>query len=64
MARQPRPAVVTRTINRYKAAVEDKAFEGTIPWDCEAAIQTHEEIDRELERAELALRRLINRSRF
>lgn len=59
---KPRPAVVTRTINRYAAAVADKAFEGTIPWDCEAAIEMHHAIDTELERAELALRRLINRS--
>lgn len=55
------PSVVTRTINRYRKAVEDKAFEGTIPWDCEAAIQEHARIDDEMERAEQALRRLINR---
>ena len=57
----PHPSVVTRTINRYAAAVEAKAFEGTIPWDCDEAIEMHEEIDKELQLAELALRRLINR---
>ncbi len=58
---KPHPGVVTRTINRFRAAVEDKAFEGTIPYDSEEAIAAHELIDREMDRAEAALRRLIER---
>ncbi|WOE76348.1 hypothetical protein [Alterisphingorhabdus coralli] len=54
-------AVITRTINRFERAVEDKAFEGTVPWDSDEAIEEHERIDREYERSRLALERLIRR---
>lgn len=58
----PSAAVVTRTINRFANAVADKAFEGTIPWDSEAAFAEHERIDYELTLATEALKRLIYRS--
>ena len=40
-----------RRLKRLLHAYEEKAFEGTIPWDCAEAIAAHEQIDREYERA-------------
>ena len=40
-----------RRLKRLLHAHEEKAFEGTIPWDCAEAIAAHEQIDREYERA-------------
>lgn len=40
-----------RRLKRLLNAHEEKAFEGTIPWDCAEAIAAHEQIDREYERA-------------
>lgn len=55
-------AVITRTINRFRAACEEKAFQGTIPaGESEYAARCYDAIDEELERAEAALRKLISR---
>lgn len=55
------PAVITRTINRFRAACEAKAFQGTIPrYESEEAEEAWNTIDIELERAEAALRKLFS----
>ena len=55
----PTPRQVTAALKRYALAVENKAFDGTIPWDSEEACEAHAHIDKELEAAEHNLRRLI-----
>lgn len=40
-----------RRLKRLLRAAEEKAFKGTIPWDCAEAIAAHEQIDREYTRA-------------
>ena len=40
-----------RRLKRLLNAHAEKAFGGTIPWDCTEAIAAHEQIDREYERA-------------
>ncbi len=54
-------AALTRAINRFERAAGEKAFEGSIPWDCEEAIEAHEEIDREYTAARAALVSLVER---
>ena len=45
-----RPATKA-AITRYRHAVEAYAFKGTIPYDSEAAIQAHAEVEREFDAA-------------
>lgn len=40
-----------RRLKRLLRAHEDKAFEGTIPWDSDEAVAEHARIDREYNRA-------------
>lgn len=54
-------AAMKRAINRFAAAVEEKAFDGTIPWDCEAAEAEHDRIDQEFARSREFLEKLIER---
>jgi hypothetical protein len=54
-------AALTRAINRFERAVDDKAFEGSIPWDCDEAIERHEEIDREYAASRTALIAFVER---
>lgn len=62
-----KPAVVTRTITRFRNAVLADFEKGSIPVysndreEQELIDATRDAIDLEYERAELALRRLINR---
>jgi hypothetical protein len=46
---------ITRAINRFERAVERKAFEGTIPYDSDAAIDAHVYIDKEYKMAKARL---------
>lgn len=50
-----------RAIKRFEEAAVEKAFEGSIPYDCEAAIAAHEEIDREYKRSRELLEKMIER---
>ena len=43
-----------RRLKRLLNAHEEKAFEGTIPWDCAEAIAAHEQIDRDFQTANFA----------
>lgn len=44
-----------RLVREFQKAVENKAFEGTIPWDEEAAIQMHLRIAEDYGRTKAAL---------
>jgi len=54
-------AAFTRALNRFEQAVDDKAFEGTVPYDSEAAILEHERIDREYAASRAALYRMMEK---
>lgn len=56
-------AVITRTINRYRYAVDAKAFQGTIPrYESEESMAAWDAIDEELDAAERALRKLMEKT--
>ena len=58
-----RKTVITRTINRFREACESKAFQGTIPaGESYAAAMAYQAVDDELEAAEIALRRLLEKN--
>lgn len=50
---------ISRAINRFERAVERKAFEGTIPWDEDAAVAEHRYIDNEYKLAKKRLREML-----
>lgn len=49
-----------KVIRRFERAVEEKAFEGTIPWDSEAAIIAHEEIEENYVKSRKTLINILN----
>jgi hypothetical protein len=54
--------MMNRHLRRYANAVENKAFQGTIPYgESIAAAKAYDEIDIELERARSALIRFMER---
>lgn len=55
-------AAFLRAISRFEKAVDDKAFEGTIPYDSDAALQAHDEIARNYDRAKAALVRQFEKA--
>lgn len=61
MLRPHQRAAIKRAINRFEKAVDEKAFDGTIPFDCDAALDEHERIDREYARSRECLENLIER---
>lgn len=46
-----RRSAIVRAVNRFEKAVDDYAFLGTIPVDCEASIERREEIENEYAKA-------------
>ncbi len=55
-------AALTRAINRFERAVEDKAFQGTIPYgESDEAAAAYEAIDVEYERSRQLLDAMIDR---
>lgn len=54
-------AHITKAVNRFERAVEEYAFIGTIPVDCDAAIARREEIECEYERSRECLLAPIER---
>lgn len=53
-----------RVLNRFAAACDDKAFQGTIPrYESEASMAAWDAIDLELERSRAAVVRLFARAR-